>query len=42
MTRPFLIVSDAGGFAVEVRRTIHQDGAVRGTDTLHWTYRGLD
>lgn len=31
-----------GGFAVQVRRTIRQDGAVRGTDTLRWTYQGLD
>ncbi len=30
------------GFAVEVRRTIRDDGAVAGTDTLRWTYSGLD
>ncbi|MGX6603516.1 VanW family protein [Micromonosporaceae bacterium Da 78-11] len=33
---------EAGGFSVEVRRTVHQDDAVRGTETLRWTYRGLD
>ena len=30
------------GFAVEVRRTVRDDGAVTGTDTLRWTYAGLD
>ncbi|MBB2947010.1 vancomycin resistance protein YoaR [Actinoplanes lutulentus] len=33
---------DSGGFSVRVQRTIHQDGASAGTDTLRWTYRGLD
>ncbi|MFI5938212.1 VanW family protein [Actinoplanes sp. NPDC051494] len=31
-----------GGFAVTVRRTVHQDGDVSGTDSLNWGYRGLD
>ena len=34
--------SDNGGFRITVRRTIHQDGEVQGTDTLNWIYRGLD
>ncbi|GAA0464489.1 hypothetical protein Ade02nite_31470 [Paractinoplanes deccanensis] len=33
---------DEGGFRVSVTRTINQDGAVKGTDTISWTYRGLD
>ncbi|WP_203841603.1 VanW family protein [Winogradskya humida] len=30
------------GFAIQVRRTITQDGKETGTDTLNWTYQGLD
>ncbi|WP_249999391.1 VanW family protein [Actinoplanes sp. M2I2] len=33
---------DNGGFRITVKRTINQDGAVRGTNTLNWTYQGLD
>jgi vancomycin resistance protein YoaR len=31
-----------GGFRVTVRRTVLQDGAERDSDTLSWTYQGLD
>ncbi|MET0423777.1 MAG: VanW family protein [Actinoplanes sp.] len=31
-----------GGFAIEVRRTVVQDGEESSSDTLHWTYTGLD
>jgi len=33
---------DNGGFRITVTRTVKQDGADRGTDTLNWTYQGLD
>ncbi|MBU2666959.1 VanW family protein [Actinoplanes bogorensis] len=33
---------DNGGFRITVKRTITQDGTVTGTNTLNWTYRGLD
>ncbi|MBM2623789.1 VanW family protein [Actinoplanes sp. LDG1-06] len=33
---------DNGGFRITVKRTILQGGEVTGTNTLTWTYRGLD
>jgi vancomycin resistance protein YoaR len=34
--------TEKGGFSVRVTRTIYDDGARNGTNTLHWTYDGLD
>jgi hypothetical protein len=31
----------ASGFSVEVRRTVRQDGAILGNETVRWTYTGL-
>lgn len=33
---------DAGGFGITVKRTVRDDGSVLRTDTLNWTYTGLD
>ncbi|WP_250031188.1 VanW family protein [Paractinoplanes maris] len=33
---------DNGGFRITVKRTISQGGDVQGTNTLNWTYQGLD
>ncbi|MFD0516492.1 VanW family protein [Paractinoplanes durhamensis] len=31
-----------GGFSIRVTRTVYDDGTKAGTDTLRWTYDGLD
>jgi vancomycin resistance protein YoaR len=42
VTGPRRPTGEDGGFRVSVTRTITQDGAVKGTDTISWTYKGLD
>jgi hypothetical protein len=33
---------DDGGFSVSVSRKVYDGDTVKGTDTLHWSYTGLD
>ncbi|WP_127502712.1 VanW family protein [Actinoplanes solisilvae] len=42
VTSPRQPRGDNGGFRVTVTRTVTQDGAAAGRDTLSWTYQGLD
>jgi vancomycin resistance protein YoaR len=36
------VTRDGGGFSISVQRQVRQDGQVKSTDTVQWTYTGFD
>jgi vancomycin resistance protein YoaR len=36
------VTRNGGGFSISVQRQVRQDGQVKGTDTVRWTYTGFD